>query len=246
MSARKKLSLVYEPPYQRLNYFDCSEQKLENNLCMIHWHYSELNQLITINSCSQISCIWNVQKPYGLALIFYLNFFFSNLLKMNLLLKIIIYCVTDLPSITESQRSIVNFKFSLLTFLKSMSCFISIEQTWNIVWREIFSTLIYVQCYNMYQQKVCVRVYLVWLCYSTQAIQEWKSCTQKICQGCKHDWINGCKTLTVSFPARSIWTHGLVVKASSSKSGKWGLFPAGFVWQSVHWNMHFFILLQYL
>ena len=38
----------------------------------------------------------------------------------------IIYCVTDQPSITRSQRSVLNFKFSVLSSL--MSCSMSIEQ----------------------------------------------------------------------------------------------------------------------
>ena len=48
----------------------------------------------------------------------------------NLLLKIIVYssCVTDQPFITQSRRSVLNFKFSLLTVLRSMSCMMGIEE----------------------------------------------------------------------------------------------------------------------
>ena len=40
----------------------------------------------------------------------------------------IIYCVTDQPSITRSRRSVLNFKLSVLTFSRLMSCSMSIEQ----------------------------------------------------------------------------------------------------------------------
>ena len=58
----------------------------------------------------------------------------------NLLLKVIIYCVTGQSSITRSRRSVLNFKFSDLTFLRSMSCSMScswalckdIGWNWNI------------------------------------------------------------------------------------------------------------------
>ena len=46
----------------------------------------------------------------------------------NLPMKIIICCVTDQQSITRSGKSVMNFKFSLLTFLRLMSCSVSIEQ----------------------------------------------------------------------------------------------------------------------
>ena len=46
----------------------------------------------------------------------------------NLLLKIIISCVTDQPTINLFRRSVLHFKFSVLTFLRSMSCLVSIEQ----------------------------------------------------------------------------------------------------------------------
>ena len=40
----------------------------------------------------------------------------------------IIYCVADQPSITRSRRSVLNLKFSILTFSRSMSCSMSHEQ----------------------------------------------------------------------------------------------------------------------
>ena len=41
------------------------------------------------------------------------------------------YCVTDQWSITRSGRSVLNFKFSVLTLLKWMSCLMSIEHCAN-------------------------------------------------------------------------------------------------------------------
>ena len=52
--------------------------------------------------------------------------------------KIIIYCVTDQLFITRSSRSVLNFKFSVFTFLRSMSCSMSIEQ--NCVKRKTFNS----------------------------------------------------------------------------------------------------------
>ena len=51
----------------------------------------------------------------------------------NLLQKILIYCVNNQPPITRSRRSVLNFKFSVLTFLSSMTCPMSIEQK---LWEE--------------------------------------------------------------------------------------------------------------
>ena len=46
----------------------------------------------------------------------------------NLPLKTIICCVTDRLSITRSRRSVLNFKFSVLIFSRSMICSMSNEQ----------------------------------------------------------------------------------------------------------------------
>ena len=53
--------------------------------------------------------------------------FFSNLLLKSWV-KTIIHCVTDLPFITWSYRSVLNFKFLVPSFLRSMSSLMSIEQ----------------------------------------------------------------------------------------------------------------------
>ena len=54
---------------------------------------------------------------------FWFDDFFSSLP-----LKIITHCVIDQPSITQSRRSVLNFKFSVVKYLRLMSCSISIEQ----------------------------------------------------------------------------------------------------------------------
>ena len=82
--------------------------------------------------CSQISSEWNVMfenhvvtSVDRISFDFWLEDFLSNLS-----LQTIIYCVTDQPSITWSPRSVLNFKFSALNFLRSMSCSMSNEQKW--------------------------------------------------------------------------------------------------------------------
>ena len=56
-------------------------------------------------------------------LLFFILRFFSNVH-----LKIVIYYVSDTPSIARYWRSVLTFKFSVLNFLKLMSCSMSIEQ----------------------------------------------------------------------------------------------------------------------
>ena len=59
----------------------------------------------------------------------------------NLPLQTIIYCVTDQPSITRSRRTVLNFKFSVLTFLRSMSCSTIIEQKLMFQLQSIFNSI---------------------------------------------------------------------------------------------------------
>ena len=68
--------------------------------------------------------------------------FMSNLL--------IIYYVTEQQSISQSRRSVLNFKFSVLTFLRSI---VALEQ--NLCEEKRISTLIYFLCDNTDGQKVC-------------------------------------------------------------------------------------------
>ena len=69
----------------------------------------------------------------------------------NLLLKVIIYCVTGQPSITRSRRSVLNFKFSDLTFLRSLSCLMSIEQKlWYVKIFQLKSMSNAITCINKF------------------------------------------------------------------------------------------------
>ena len=72
-----------------------------------------------------------------------------------MLLKIIIqclHCFTGQPSITLSRRSVLNFKFLVLTFLRSMASQWASGKKWA-KWK--YSTPIYVQCDSMYRSKFC-------------------------------------------------------------------------------------------
>ena len=79
------------------------------------------------------------------------EFRFRNLLS-NLLLNIIIYCVTTQPSITRSRRSVLNFQLSVLTFQWPSQRTLCKEK--NI------STPIYVQCDNLCHSNVCFQAFL--------------------------------------------------------------------------------------
>ena len=91
------------------------------------WYWINCNHSLPPNP-SQTKCdVWKRDLHWLDELWFHCQFkgFWSNLL-----LKIIFYCVIDQPSITVSRRSVLNFKFSALTFLRSMGCLMSIEQNW--------------------------------------------------------------------------------------------------------------------
>ena len=113
------------------------------------------SELIATKFCSQNGCKWNTMfESYVVTIIdkTSFDFQFEDFLS-NLLFEIIIYCVTDQPSIAQSQRSVLNFKFSVLTFLRSMSCPMSIEQK---LCQVKYLTLIYAKCDKMYWSKVCI------------------------------------------------------------------------------------------
>ena len=96
---------------------------------------------ITTKVCSQISRKWNAMLESSIQpcsdqhwqdkIQFWFEDFLSNLPSWA-----IIYCVTDQLFITWSPRSVLNFKFSDLTFLRLMSCSMSIEQ--NLCAMKIF------------------------------------------------------------------------------------------------------------
>ena len=85
---------------------------------------------------------------------FWFEDFFSNLLSF-------VYCVTDQPSITRSGRFVLNFKLSVLTFSRSMSCSMSIEQ--NLCQVKMFqlqSMLNWIKCINQMFNTVCIQEFL--------------------------------------------------------------------------------------
>ena len=77
------------------------------------------------------------------------NFPFQDFLGilLFLLLKIIawVYCISEQPSIPWSWRSVLNFKLSVFTFLRLMTCSSVLEEYWaKIVPRENITTPIFV------------------------------------------------------------------------------------------------------
>ena len=92
----------------------CGAQKLRNNICMI----LNLLQPKLQPNLSQLKChdIKPCRDLHRRASIF--NSIFFN----NLLLTMIIFCVTDQTFITWSRRSVLKCKFSVFTHLRFMSC----------------------------------------------------------------------------------------------------------------------------
>ena len=104
---------------------DGGVQKLGNDI----WHDSKS---ITTKVCSPINSKWNVMFENDVVTSLdrtSFNFQIEDFLS-NLSLYIIIYChcVSNQPSITWSRRSILNFKFWVLTFSRLMSCSMSNDQ----------------------------------------------------------------------------------------------------------------------
>ena len=105
--------------------------------CAKPWklHFSEL--IVFKVFCCQISCKWNAMFEGHVkncidwtSFHFLFKDFFSNMQ-----MKIIIYCVTNQSSKTWYWKFVLNFKFSLLTSLKLMCFWMSIEQ--KICWEKI-------------------------------------------------------------------------------------------------------------
>ena len=121
---------------------DGSVQKLGNNLL----HDYELS---TTKVFSQISSKWNLNWKSKLVqtCIVWTSFDFQFEDFLAICSKIIVYCDTDQlkPSITRSWRSVLNFKFSVVFFLRLMTCSMSIERA-----KKKLSTPIYVKCDEMY------------------------------------------------------------------------------------------------
>ena len=86
-------------------------------------------ELIASKVCSQIGHKWNAMFENNVVTSVdrtSFDFQFEDFLSY-LPLQTFIYCVTDQPSITRSQRSVLNFKLSVHTFSRSISCSMSNE-----------------------------------------------------------------------------------------------------------------------
>ena len=95
--------------------------KIVNNL----WHDSGL---IATEVCSQLLCCqyshkWNqyFETLQGPALSGWVSIFNWNIFEQSVT-EIIIFCVTKQPSTSWSGSSVLIFKFSIFTFLRSTSC----------------------------------------------------------------------------------------------------------------------------
>ena len=118
-------------------------------------------------------------------------------------MKIIIYCVIDQPSLAQSWslgwRSVLNFKFSFLAFLRLMTCPMNIAQ--KMCKKKIF------QLQSMSKKKLCVdNCFAVknssasWLISS---IPKMKSSKQKSVQVCKLQWSIYCFFKQINEPMAS-------------------------------------------
>ena len=100
---------------------------------------------------------------------------------LDLLFKTIIYCITDPVSVTWSQISVLNFRFSVLAFLGliiSVAELPNENHPWSkIMEREKPQSMSYVSIKGL-QSKMLE--YVVWPWDLTRAIWLWQSCTQKI------------------------------------------------------------------
>ena len=149
------------------------------------------------------------------------DFWFKDFLS-NLPLKTIIYSVIitviDQPSITRSQRSILNFKFSVLTF-QWAACW-ALSKT-CAKWKYFNSNL----CWRCIDQRFafknscisCLALIFKLKKPRTTVLYAKKSVTEL--QVAKND-----KPYAIFFK-RSIRTYGLVVKTSRRESGDMGSIP---------------------
>ena len=163
-------------------------------------------------SLSQIGSKWNAMfEGHAVTSVDRTSFnFLFEVFFSNLPLQTFIYCVTDQPSITRSRRSVLNFKLSVLTFSRSMSCSMSIEQKLCEV--KIF------QLQSMSNAIRCINQRFAFK--NSWTIRERQSCTQKNqLQVAKYD-----ESYAVFFK-QLIRTNGLVVKVSCSEFGDMGSIP---------------------
>ena len=95
------------------------------------WFWIDLSQ-----SFSQKSCKW--EESHAGSCIDWTSFcFYLKIFLSNMLLKIIINFVADQPSITWFWKFVQISKFSVLTFLRSMACSISIQ--WKMCKEKYFA-----------------------------------------------------------------------------------------------------------
>ena len=196
------------------SYSNCTAQRLQMEVCkslatishmILKWLQTNFAAKLVAN---EVQCLKAMQRPAltGQASIFNLKNFWEICCNAT---EIIIYCVSDQTSISWFWRSFLNFKFSVLTYLRLISCSMRTEQNcWVLSGLDI--------PLEQYENNI-------------------PAC-KKLIKVVKYD------TLFTVFVSRSIWTQGLVVKASSSESGNTALILAGcwnfvlplshFVW---HW-----------
>ena len=136
----------------------------------------------------------------------------------------IICCVTDQSFITRSRRSVVNIKFSVLSFLRSMGCSMSIEQ--NCANRKSFNSNL-CQCNNMYESTVCCQELWHTLSGLDIQVEQFENDNpghDKMFRDCEkpRKW----RFIYRNFN-KSIQTYGFVVKVGCSASGDIGSIHAG-------------------
>ena len=94
--------------------------------CQAWFWMIDCNQSLQPNWLQMKCTVWkpcsDQRNLTGQALIFYLKIFEQSAFVT------FIYCVNDQPFITRPRRSVLNFKLSVLTFSRSMSCLMSTEQ----------------------------------------------------------------------------------------------------------------------
>ena len=146
-----------------------------------------LETISDIIVCSQIGSKWNTMfESYvddWTSFDFWFIFFFKQSAQI-LLLLISIYCFTNQAAITWSRRWVLNFKLLVCTFLRLISCLISIKQ--KLCKEKNFNLNL---CWMLYHVSIMVKAVrnsgIRWLAlimawYSTWAIWEWQSWATRI------------------------------------------------------------------
>ena len=207
-------------------------KRLGNDL----WHDSDIeSELITTKVCSQIGSKWNViiESHVETCKMPLTGRFFEQFAT-----QIIIYCVIDQPSVTQSRRSVLDFELSCLTFLRSMSCSMSIEQ--NLCREENFQLSCMsnaITCiYKGFQFRILALIVLPWyLTFYSPRMTILHAKNQFTDESLlRNITIHILFFLSIGYRLfnRSIQTHGLVVQASRIEMEEMGSIPAG-CWNSL-------------